>query len=51
MLIILGFLYVPQCSYGTFRKTCHEDLKVVYFSVAMVVYFWMVIYTFSLVYF
>ncbi len=24
---------------------CHEDLKMVYFSVAMAVYFWMAIYT------
>lgn len=31
-------------SYGTLRKTYHEDLKMVYFSVAMAVYFWMAIY-------
>ena len=36
------------------QKTCyksllyHEDLKMVYFSVAMEVYFWMAIYTLNL---
>ena len=38
-------MYVLQYSYGTLRKTYHEDLKMVYFSVAMAVYFWMAIYS------